>query len=1220
MSIKLTERRMPSVISAELPSDYQQRIKNSRGARGLTQAQFAELIGVSYASVNRWENGQSRPNNLAWRRVIELEKQSIERTEGLQVITDEEPVPPLSMDFSADPKAVSAVAEAHRLSYGHLFNPAFATETSLIDPLPHQRIAVYEQMLQQAPLRFLLADDAGAGKTIMTGLYVREMLSRQLIRRVLIVPPAGLVGNWEREMRTLFRLPFRIISGGDARLSNPFLGPESDLIIVSVDTLAGDRLFGRLKDRSTEAYDLVVFDEAHKLSANREPDFRVRKTDRYKLAEAIAGAGPDTESWSLHWSTQHLLLLTATPHMGKDYPYYFLWRLLLPDTLSTYDAFDEFPRDSRRRHFIRRTKEEMVHFDGSPLYPQRNCDTLSYDLSQGQESEQELYDETTDYIRYYYNRARLLNRSAARLAMSVFQRRLASSTYALMRSFERRKEKLEGLIDEIREGRLTEEQLARQQQHLGDLDDAFETRTAEEGSVIEDEREQHEEFEAKALGGTIAANLSDLETERLKVATLLAIARARLESGEESKFEKLRDVLRDPKYVDEKLIVFTEHRDTAGYLVRRLEGLGFTGRVALIHGGLPYQERERQVEFFRQPVTEGGASYLVATDAAGEGINLQFCWLMVNYDIPWNPARLEQRMGRIHRYGQKHDPVVIVNLVAGCTREGRVLRTLLDKLEAMRRQLQSDKVFDVVGRLFQGLSIRDYLEQAVTEDDADTVALRLGGDLTEEQVRALEEKERVLYGEGGDVRRRLAHLNDEAEKENYRRLLPGYVRRFVEKAAPLLDLRIEGDLEETFTLVPERPGAADHLLSALEVYSENARKRLTVYKPQNRENAVWMHPGEPVFDSISASILGLYEGDGLRGTVFIDPYATEAYLFHIALVSVEQYSQADAGPTDLFDDSSDRETTPRLLESRLVGLRQTSDGVVEESPLERLLLLRGAEGFAPSRVPLARLARGMASDAAAFVSEQVIEHLVQNHRQHCLDDLPARMEFVDRGFDFQAAELVAARSRLTKLARSGDRHARGELSKVKERQRSLAVLRARRLAELRTEADEIREGEVKFLIHALVVPSPDPEETKRYDAEVEEIAVKVATAYEESYGAQVKDVSRPDRARRAGLPDWPGFDLLSVRSKNERRAIEVKGRAGVGEIEVSENEWAKACNLRDRYWLYVAFDCATPRPRLVRVRDPFGSLIARSKGSANIDAQAILSAAAPDEAPGVPLP
>ena len=358
----------PSTNPADLPSNYSWRIKNTRDTKGLTQAEFAKLLGVSYASVNRWENGQARPNNLAWQRIVEIENSLSEYVPEEALAADEGLVAPPSMDFSADPDAVSAVAEAHRLAYGHLFNSAFAAETSLIDPLPHQRIAVYEQMLQQAPLRFLLADDAGAGKTIMTGLYVREMLSRRLIRRVLIVPPAGLVGNWEREMRTLFRLPFRIVSGEDARAGNPFLGPESDQVIVSIDTLAGERMFGHLKDPQTDAYDLVVFDEAHKLSADRQPDFRVRKTDRYQLAEALAGAEVEDECWELPWSAQHLLLLTATPHMGKNYPYYFLWRLLLPDARSTYDAFDDFPPDSRQRHFIRRTKEEMVRFDGfSPV-------------------------------------------------------------------------------------------------------------------------------------------------------------------------------------------------------------------------------------------------------------------------------------------------------------------------------------------------------------------------------------------------------------------------------------------------------------------------------------------------------------------------------------------------------------------------------------------------------------------------------------------------------------------------------------------------------------------------------------------------------------------------------------------------------------------------------------------------------------------------------------
>ena len=1198
---------MSLIESAVLPGDFPRLIKDSRDRRGLTQEQFAELVGVSFATVNRWENGQSRPNNLAWQRIVELDNQSRRELLGVPKVSEEESASAYSaLDFSADPNAVSAVAEAHRLAYGHLFNAAFATETSLIDPLPHQRIAVYEHMLKQQPLRFLLADDAGAGKTIMTGLYIREMLSRRLIRRVLIVPPAGLIGNWEREMSTLFRLRFRILTGADARNGNPFKGPDSDLIIISIDTLAGERTFGRLQESATEPYDLVVFDEAHKLSANREPDLQIRKTDRYKLAETLAGAGTHDDSWKLYWSARHLLLLTATPHMGKDYPYYFLWRLLDPDSLSTYDAFERFPSEARRRHFIRRTKEEMVRFDGKPLYPQRQCDTLSYELGQEPGGEQELYDETTDYIQYYYNRAQILNRSAVRLAMSVFQRRLASSTFALLRSFERRKEKLEGMIEDIGTGRLTEEQLQREQRGLDNrLDDVFETQTADEETASEGGGEKHEDFEDGAMGGTVAANLAELETERLKVDGLLGKARALFDSGRESKFEKLCQVLRGPEYADQKLIVFSEHRDTATFLVRRLEGLGFTGQVAQIHGGMAYRERERQVALFRKTADEGGASYLVATDAAGEGINLQFCWLMVNYDLPWNPARLEQRMGRIHRYGQRHDPVVIVNVIAGRTREGRVMRTLLDKLEAMRRQLDSDKVFDVIGRLFEGVAFREYLEQAVTGNDPDAPVRRLEGRLTEAQVRALDERERTLFGTGGDVRPSLDRLNEETEQENYRRLLPGYVRRFVEKAAPLLGLRIEGDPGGAFSFAPDRPAALDPLLPALELHPEELRDKLTVYKPHDAVNAIWLHPGEPVYDRLAASILERFGNDALRGAVFTDPKAQEPYLYHLALVTVEGRSDGPHATSDVPDDEqpgADDSQNHNTVETRLVGLRQTKDGTVEESPVEHLLLLRGDPGFPPGRIPLAALAHRMVPEANAYAREEIAESIVQSHRQRILDDLPGRLEFINHGFDHRNAELAETRARLSKKAREGDQRAQSDLSGIKAHQRNLAALRDHRLAALRSEAENVHTGEVELLTHALVVPARNSEVIEQFDADVERIAVQVATAYEERFGAEVENVSTPELARRAGLPDWPGFDLRSRRPADvevgfEESAIEVKGRAGTGSVEMSENEWAKACNLRDRYWLYVVFNCATPKPRLVRVRDPFARLIMRGRES-----------------------
>lgn len=1222
---------MSNAILPDVPEDFARRIKTIRGRKGLTQTQFAELLGVSFASVNRWENEQSRPAKLAWQKILELERPAAKKPEPVAIRAPEE----VSLDFSARPEAVAAVAEAQRLAYGHLFNPAFAAEISLIDPLPHQRIAVYEQMLRQSPLRFLLADDAGAGKTIMTGLYVREMLSRRLIKRVLIVPPAGLVGNWEREMRTLFRMQFRVITGADARNANPFTGQDSNLVVVSVDTLSGERMFNRLKEAADNPYDLVVFDEAHKLAADREPDFRVRKTDRYKLAEALAGIGSDDARWALGWHSTHLLLLTATPHMGKDYPYYFLWRLLLPEALSTFEAFSDFSAQLRAKHFIRRTKEEMVRFDGTPLYPERNCDTLSYNLSP---EEQDLYRETTEYIRTYYNRARILNRSAARLAMSVFQRRLASSTYALMRSFERRVEKLEAAIALVRDGRA--EDFARDQRKLDDVDDFFDTLTADEDLGNEGEGERHEDFEDKALGGTVAVTLAELEAERLQVEGLLVRARKLFEAGEESKFEKLREVLRDPDFSDDKsagsgfgrpqagpkgepqgwgeqkFIIFTEHRDTAHFLVRRLEGLGFTGQVARIDGGMNYLQREQQVEFFRRPIDQGGARYLVATDAAGEGINLQFCWLMVNYDIPWNPARLEQRMGRIHRYGQKHDPVIIVNLVAGQTREGRVLRTLLDKLEAIRKQLKSDKVFDVVGRLFEGVSLKQYLEQAVTEEGAEDAAEKIVGRLTEEQVRALEEKEHRIYGEGGDVKRVLSRLNHDMEQEQYLRLLPGYVRRFVERAAPLLNLAIDGDLDDTFVLSPQRPGALDALLPFIELYPESIQNRLSVRKPADADAAIWLHPGESIFDCLSRLVVGRYSGDALRGAVFVDPTAQQPYLFHLALVSVDrgppspQPSPAERkGVSPLSTRGRGAGGEGELMECRLVGLTQFQDGSVKECPVEHMLLLRGARDYAPSRAPLAAFARALKDQATAYARDHIGARLVEQHRAQLTDTLPERLDFVSRGFDHHNAELATARNRLTEKARMGDARAKADLANVKERQKSLHVLRDIKLAELKREPDLLRVGAVEFLAHALVVPSDDPEERKRFDAEVERVAMKVAIGFEESLGATVHDVHKPELARSAGLTDWPGFDLLSHRAQGESRAIEVKGRADEGPVEISDNEWAKAINLRDRYWLYVVFNCATPAPRLLRIQDPFGKLLVRQKGSFIVNEQSIWEAA-----------
>ncbi|RMF41311.1 MAG: helix-turn-helix domain-containing protein, partial [Planctomycetota bacterium] len=519
----------------QVPADYSQRIKRLRGRLGLTQTDLAERMGVSFATVNRWENQQTKPSRVYWERLLRIG----DDTPASETVDTSEATTP-RLDFTAPPSVVRAVAEGERLSFGHMANPTFATEISQIDPLPHQRIAVYDHMLRQERLRYLLADDAGAGKTITTGLYIREMLSRRLLRRVLIVPPAGLIGNWKRELEKLFSLSFQVVSGSDARSRNPFVGPDSDRVIISVDTLRASSAFNRLREPQVQPYELVVFDEAHKLSADRGSDLYVRRTERYKLAEALAGVKGVEDQWQLSWSAHHLLLLTATPHMGKDYPYYALWRLLEPNVLTTVEAFNDFPAEHRKRYFIRRTKEEMVKLDGTPLYPQRVCDTLTYDLAHGEISEQTLYDETTAYLRHVYNRAKLLNRSAARLAMSVFQRRLASSTYALLRSFERRIAKLDELIEQVQDGRLTMEQLLLLQRQVRDEDDVFEAKTADEESGEGDE-EENERQEEKLLQGVVAESLDELRAERDQVVALLELARQVYDKGSESKFERLRE-------------------------------------------------------------------------------------------------------------------------------------------------------------------------------------------------------------------------------------------------------------------------------------------------------------------------------------------------------------------------------------------------------------------------------------------------------------------------------------------------------------------------------------------------------------------------------------------------------------------------------------------------------------------------------------------------------
>jgi hypothetical protein len=416
----------------------------------------------------------------------------------------------------------------------------------------------------------------------------------------------------------------------------------------------------------------------------------------------------------------------------------------------------------------------------------------------------------------------------------------------------------------------------------------------------------------------------------------------------------------------------------------------------------------------------------------------------------------------------------------------------------------------------------------------------------------------------------------------------------------LVDIAIDGELGYILIKAAQIL-ALDPMWPVLETYPIEKRNRLTVYKPKDPAEAIFLHPGEPFFDRFRAYVCSRFASEAQRGGIFIDPYAQQPYMFHFALIAISR--KADPNFSSLTNDE--------IIEYRLVGLKNEESGQIVECPVEHLLLLKGGHGFPVWTGRFSVTSIKSREVAKAYATERIARHMVEERRQALLKTLSTRTGFLTAGYDYQDAELAAARVRWAEKAREGNSKAKGDLAKIKERQRALIAQKEEAIALLRRELELIAADEVIFLAHALVVPSNNLEERKRHDSEVEAIAVQVACAYEEARGAKVKDVSTPSLALAAGVREYPGFDLLSQKPANEERAIEVKGRAGMGEIELTENEWAIACNLRDRYWLYVVYECV-PHPRLLRVQDPFRKLIVRAKGGVIVKEREILDAAEPE--------
>lgn len=595
--------------------------------------------------------------------------------------------------FDGDPRAFWLAAETRRMRTSYLFDPHTALGTSDVRPLPHQLTAVYEELLPRHPLRYVLADDPGAGKTIMAGLYIKELLLRGDGGNTLVVAPGSLVDQWQDELKQKFSLDFdqltkdRIVADG-----NPFA--RGGLWIARLDVLARNN--HSILDKALEIdWDVIIADEAHKASASVGMDGEVAKTKRYQMFERLGGA------------TRNLLLMTATPHSGKEQQFQLFMGLLDSDRFE--DAAREGTRSVDTSDLMRRlVKEELLTFEGTRLFPERRATTVQYELT---DDEKDLYVAVTEYVSKEMDRVKRASgtkRVAVGFALTTLQRRLASSPRAICTSLERRLGRLQKQLDEARMAA----SLPAASAPTGLSDDFDEDDLTEEELI---------DLEEDMASMSAAETAEELEAEIVVVEDLVAMARRLKVSPSYSKWDRLRDTI-DPaqnQHMNDgsghrrKMIIFTEHRDTLDDLVERLRNLlGTHDSVTVIHGGVSREDRRKAVETFRN-VPE--CVFLVATDAAGEGVNLQNAHLVVNFDLPWNPNRIEQRFGRVHRIGQR-EVCHMWSMVAKDTREGAVYRRLLDKLEEQKQAL-GGRVYDVLGQLFDSTSLRNLMMDAIQYGD-----------------------------------------------------------------------------------------------------------------------------------------------------------------------------------------------------------------------------------------------------------------------------------------------------------------------------------------------------------------------------------------------------------------------------------------------------------------------------------------------------------------------
>jgi superfamily II DNA or RNA helicase len=1056
--------------------------------------------------------------------------------------------------FDADGALLRLVTEANRIKLAHHFDPYLAIHTSLVQPLPHQITAVYGEMLPRHPLRFLLADDPGAGKTIMAGLLIKELAARGDLERCLVVAPGGLVEQWQDELGEKFNVEFDILSRDmieHSRSGNPF--NDRNLLIARLDVLARNEELQEKLIRSHE-WDLIISDEAHRMSASYFGG-DVKYTKRYQLGQKLGQIA------------RHLLLMSATPHNGKEEDFQLFMALLDGDRFE--GRFRDGVHYADTGDMMRRlTKEELLKFDGTPLFPERRAYTVKYELS---DLEAALYAAVTDYVRTEMNRVQRFTEEDGRkknnvgFALQILQRRLASSPAAIYQSLKRRRERLE---NELAEARL--------------LTRGKKAKFSEDGDLLSDEvlrnideygEEEIEEFEETiSTTATTAETVEQLEIEVETLRGLEQQALAVLRSGKDTKWLQLNRILDDELMIDgdgirRKLIIFTEAKDTLHYLAEKIRNhLGKPENVEVIHGGVTREERRKVIHRFMQ---DRDMMVLVANDAAGEGVNLQRGHLMVNYDLPWNPNKIEQRFGRIHRIGQT-EVCHLWNLVAADTREGEVYGRLLEKLETARSALQG-RVYDVLGELFEGNSLKDLLWEAIQygerEDVKAALFKKIDGAVDYDHIEELLSKRKLtndMMPEATVERIRL-----DMERAEAQRLQPHHIQSFFIEAFEHLGGRIKSREEGRFeiTHVPVRIRERDRLIGRGSPVQKKFERICFDKQFINQQPvAEFVCPGHPLLESVISLIREQYGHLMKQGAVMVDEADESEDIQAVFLMehSIEDGRKTSAG-------------TLQLISQRLQFASVREDGTVTNAGIAPHLNLRPAktDEFAVIEGDLAE--SWLSTDLESKVRNFAIIELAQAHLKEVKarrmpeiekteQEVQARLKKEINYWDSRAAELreQTMAGKKTRLNwENAQRRAEDLADRLQRRMEQLAQEKS-----ITASAPVVRGGLVVIpqgLLDKRMADAGGPpmglSENAASRREIELKAMDAVMQIERSLGNEPTDVS----AQKVG------YDILSFCPETRsQRFIEVKGRIdGADSVMITRNEIITSLNKPEDFILAI---------------------------------------------------